>query len=159
MAESSLALAEESEESHGSSIHHEISTETKVAFGAISSVLALLGVFLAYLAYVRKSIDVEAIAQKYNGAYKFLYNKWYFDEIYDAVIVRPLKSLSVFLWQAVDVGIIDGFLMAIVGGFGWLSSNLRKVQTGLVSNYALAIALGMVIIVGVYFAAFSDLFR
>ena len=49
--------------------------------------------------------------------------------------------------------------MGIASGLTWLSGQLRKVQTGLVSNYALAIALGMVVLVGVYFAAFSDLFR
>ncbi|MEZ4498527.1 MAG: hypothetical protein R2839_00380 [Thermomicrobiales bacterium] len=70
-----------------------------------------------------------------------------------------MRRFSNFLWKRIDVGTIDGILMGIAGGLTWLSSQLRRVQTGLVSNYALAIALGMVVIVGVYFAAFSDLIR
>ena len=58
-----------------------------------------------------------------------------------------------------DVGIIDGIVNGVASGIGAISQRLRHVQTGLVGNYALAIALGMVIIVGVYLGLFSDLFR
>ena len=93
------------------------------------------------------------------GSYNLFYNKWYFDEIYESVIIDPLRRLSMFLWKDVDVGLIDGAIMGVAGGVTWLSGQMRKLQTGLVGNYALAIALGMVVIVGIYFAGFSDLFR
>ena len=57
-----------------------------------------------------------------------------------------------FLWRVVDVGIIDGTVNGVAIGIGALSQRLRHVQTGLVANYALAIALGMVVMVGVYLA-------
>ena len=57
------------------------------------------------------------------------------------------------LWQVVDVGIIDATVNGVATGIGAISQRLRHVQTGLVANYALAIALGMVVIVGVYLAA------
>ena len=62
-----------------------------------------------------------------------------------------------FLWTVVDVRIIDGTVNGVARGTLALSQRLRKVQTGLVSNYALAIALGMVVIVGVYLVGFSSL--
>ena len=65
-----------------------------------------------------------------------------------------------FLWRVVDVGIIDAHgQRRRRAASAPLSQRLRHVQTGLVANYALAIALGMVVMVGVYLAAFSDLFR
>ena len=64
-----------------------------------------------------------------------------------------------FLWRVVDVGVIDAAVNGVGTGIAGLSQRLRHVQTGLVANYALAIALGMVVIVGVYLAGFSNLFR
>ncbi len=58
-----------------------------------------------------------------------------------------------------DVGVIDAAVNGVATGISATSQRLRTVQTGLVANYALAIALGMVLIVGVYLAGFSNLFR
>ena len=91
------------------------------------------------------------------GLYRFLYNRWGFDELYDRAIVKPLNALAMFLWRVVDVGIIDGTVNGAGAGTLALSQRLRTVQTGLVANYALAIALGMVVIIGVYLVAFSSL--
>jgi NADH-quinone oxidoreductase subunit L len=138
---------------------HEISHQTMVIFAIISSFMALLGIVLAYLTYMSKRIDPKAVAEKYSGIFNLLNNKWYIDAFYDNWIVLPMRRFSLFLWQEVDVKIIDGAVMGVASSFSWLSSKLRRVQTGLVGNYALAIALGMVVIVGIYFAGFSDLFR
>jgi NADH-quinone oxidoreductase subunit L len=75
------------------------------------------------------------------------------------MFVQPFSRLAAFLWKVVDIGIIDATVNGIAYGFTGLSQRLRHVQTGLVANYALTIALGMVIMVGVYLAAFSNLFR
>ncbi len=163
-ADSSTALvAYEGEEgAAGEEAHsegHKISDETKITFAVISSILALLGIALAYFTYMSKRIDPAAVSARFQGIYNLFYNKWYFDEIYESLIVDPLRRLSMFLWKDVDVGLIDGFIMGIAGGVTWLSGQMRKLQTGLVGNYALAIALGMVVIVGIYFAGFSDLLR
>jgi len=104
-------------------------------------------------------IDPVAFAADHSRLYNFLYKKWYIDELYDNVIVSPLRRLAMYLWRVIDVKVIDGTLMGIARGVDELSEGLRTLQTGLVRNYALAIALGMVVIIGVYFAAFSDLFR
>jgi len=153
-----MSFAQESED-HGIHGHPTITDELKVNFAIISTIVALSGILVAYLVYQRRKVDVVAFAREHDGLYSFMYNKWYFDDIYDKYIVFPLRRFARFLWLKVDVATIDGILMGIAGGLTWLSGQLRKVQTGLVSNYALAIALGMVVLVGVYFAAFSDLFR
>ena len=95
---------------------------------------------------------------KYQRLYHFLYNKWDFDELYDRAIVKPLYALrnvpldrgrcSHHRRHRERRGARDRLA---------LSQRLRTVQTGLVSNYALAIALGMVVIVGVYLVGFSSL--
>jgi NADH-quinone oxidoreductase subunit L len=142
-----------------SEAEHHISTGTKVTFGIISTVAAVAGIFLAYLTYVAGRIDPRALATRFRGLYEFLYNKWYFDELYNQVFVAPARWLAMFLWRVVDVRIVDGAVNGVAFGVAAISQRLRHVQTGLVANYALAIALGMVIMVGVYLAAFSNLFR
>jgi NADH-quinone oxidoreductase subunit L len=138
---------------------HHISNDTILTFGVVSTILALSGIVLAWLVFLKKRIDAVAFAADHPGLYNFLYRKWYIDEAYNDLIVSPLRRLAMYLWRVIDVKVIDGTLMGIARGFEELSQGLRTVQTGLVRNYALAIALGMVVIVGVYFAAFSDLFR
>ena len=150
------AVAEAGEHEEGA---HHISNEVIITFGVISTVLALGGIFVAWLVFMKRRIDPVAFAVDHPRLYSFLYNKWYFDEVYNADVVYPLRRFAMYLWTVIDVKVIDGTLMGVARGFDEFSRGLRTVQTGLVRNYALAIALGMVVIVGVYFAAFSDLFR
>ncbi len=139
--------------------HHEISDRTKWTFGIISTIVALSGIGLAYLMYIVGRISPVAMGERFNGAYQFLYDRWRVDEFYDRNLVQPLKRLSMFLWQVIDVRVIDGTVNGMAKLVTGSSARLRTVQTGLVANYALAIALGLVVIIGVYFAAFSDLIR
>ena len=150
-AEAGSAPAEEEE--------HHVSTATTVTFGIISSAVALFGILLAYLTYVTGTISAEAVATRFRGPYEFLFAKWRWDEWYDEWFVRPFGRLATFLWRVVDVGVIDAAVNGVAVGIGAASQRLRHVQTGLVANYALAIALGMVVMVGVYLGLFSNLFR
>jgi len=150
------------DEAAGEAAHagpHEVSTGMTITFGLISTIVALSGIALAYATYVTGRVSAPAIRARYPAIADFLTNKWYIDELYSAVIVQPLRKTAYFLWQIVDNGIIDGAVNGVAYGIAYLSSRLRLVQTGLVANYALAIALGMVIFVGVYLAGFSNLFR
>jgi NADH-quinone oxidoreductase subunit L len=138
---------------------HHISNTTKWTFGIISTIVALSGILAAYLTYITGTISAEAVARRYNGVYQFFYDRWRFDELYDRILIQPMKRLAMFSWRVIDVGIIDYTVNGLAGLVNGTSARLRTVQTGLVANYALAIALGMVVIIGVYFAAFSDLLR
>ena len=77
-----------------------------------------------------------------------MYNKWYVDEIYQTVILRPIVSTSRFLWRVVDQGIIDG-LVNTLGLFarasGWFVSLF---QTGALNTYALILTVGVLVILG-----------
>ncbi|RMF67103.1 MAG: NADH-quinone oxidoreductase subunit L, partial [Calditrichaeota bacterium] len=121
------------------------------SFMAISVLIAFLGIGFAYLLYVLKPSLPEQIAGRVKGVYRFLWNKWYVDEMYDVLIVRPLKTISdVVLWRWLDVRIIDGFVNALASVLGRLSSSLRRVETGVVQNYALSIVIGVVVLVGYF---------
>ncbi|MDQ4045591.1 MAG: NADH-quinone oxidoreductase subunit L [Chloroflexota bacterium] len=139
-------------------IHHP-TTAMLITFGVISTLVALGGIFVAWLVYMRGAINPASISEKYEGLYEFLLNKWYFDELYDRIIVQPLRAFSDFLWRVIDVGVIDAAVNGIAVGIAAVSQRVRHVQTGLVANYALAIVLGMILLIGTFLAAYSNLFR
>lgn len=149
-----LAQAEEAE------VHHPSNT-LLVTFAVISTVVALAGIGIAYLAYIKQSVIFSPTvwATRFRPLYVLFLNKFYFDEIYEYCIVHPLYWVSDrVLWQVVDIRIIDGAVNGVASLFSYSSSQLRRVQTGFVANYALAIAIGAVVIVGVYFVFASSLF-
>ena len=117
---------------------------------AASSLLSLGGIALAYAIYRSGALSAEALGARFAPVYHFLVHKWYVDEIYNAALVRPLTAFTGLLWRWVDVGFIDGIVNGVAWTVGATAQRLRRVQTGVVSNYALAIALGTVLIVGVY---------
>jgi NADH-quinone oxidoreductase subunit L len=150
---------EEPADGHGAAAEeeHHVSNETIVAFGVASTAAALAGIGLAYLTYSRRTI--AAPEERASALYLFLRDKWRWDELYNGAIVRPLGNLANALWRVVDVRIIDAAVNGVGLGIGAVSQRLRHVQTGLVTNYALAIALGMVVLVGIYLGLSSTLFR
>lgn len=136
---------------------HHVSQETIIGFGVISTLVALSGIGLAWLIYAKHAIP--APEERASAMYRFLRDKWRWDELYDGAIVQPLRHFAYGLWQVVDVRIIDGAVNGVATGIGAVSQRLRHVQTGLVTNYALSIALGMVVLIAVYLAVSSTLFR
>lgn len=139
---------------------HHVSTATTIIFGAISTTLAIGGLIIMYLAYVKKSpaLAPDAWANRFRPVYALFSNKWYLDEIYERFIVHPAYWFSDrILWRIVDVNIIDGIVNGVAGVIEFASGQLRKAQTGFVANYALAIAIGAVIVIGLAFVFQSDL--
>ena len=142
---------------HHLHLHH-VSLTMTYTFGIISTAVALSGIAVAYLTYMRKSISAEAMAQKFSGLYNFLLNKWYVDEFFMAAVVNPFKDIAMFLWKVVDVRIIDAAVNGVGTGIAASSQRLRRLQTGQVGNYALEIVIGMVVLLGVFLLAFGNLF-
>ena len=136
---------------------HQVSRETTIAFGVASTFAAVAGIGLSFLIYSRRTIP--APEEHASALYLFLRDKWRWDELYNGAIVRPLGNLANALWRVVDTRIIDGAVNGVGFSIGAVSQRLRHVQTGLVTNYALAIALGMVVLVGIYLGLSSTLFR
>jgi NADH-quinone oxidoreductase subunit L len=126
--------------------HYSISFE--VGMMAFSMLVAFAGIFVAYRMYIRKPDLPAFLAQKYRVAYELIFNKYYVDEIYDMAVVEPLKDSSNFLWTGVDNKVVDGAVNGSAGVVAWLSAHIRKLETGFLQNYALAIVLGVALIVG-----------
>ena len=80
-----------------------------------------------------------------------LSNKYYVDEIYNAVLVQPIKAVSTFLlWKGVDAGVIDGLVNGVGGVVRGTSGRLRRLQTGSIRAYAASLFFGVVVILGWY---------
>jgi NADH-quinone oxidoreductase subunit L len=115
---------------------------------AISVAAGLLGILMAYVMYVAKPGMADSVAGSLGDLYKFVYNKWYVDELYDATIVQPLvKGSRTVLWKGADVGLIDG----LVNGTGWAAKQvgglLRLLQSGNIRSYATWVLFGGVLVI------------
>ncbi|MGB7322425.1 MAG: NADH-quinone oxidoreductase subunit L, partial [Albidovulum sp.] len=77
----------------------------------------LIGFFTAWMFYIKDPSLPGRLAAQQPILYRFLLNKWYFDEIYDALIVKPAKRLGTFLWKRGDGNVIDGTINGIAMGF------------------------------------------
>jgi NADH-quinone oxidoreductase subunit L len=132
--------------------------ETESASPGASDVEALLmvastgaaftGLLLAYLFYVAQPGLPGSLAAKAHAMYSILLNKYYVDELYDAVIVWPVVRTSrEFLWKFVDVLMIDGAVNGVGEIVRGSAKALRHMQTGYVRTYAAWILLGAVVVV------------
>lgn len=115
---------------------------------AIALAVGIIGIAVAWYFYVLKPGAAARIAQRAPALYKTLYNKYWVDEAYDTIFVRPGKALATVLWRGIDVGIIDFIVNGVAYAIGRFSSVARRVQTGYLRNYALAIFAGAVALVG-----------
>jgi NADH-quinone oxidoreductase subunit L len=119
-----------------------------VTWGFIATGLAMAVVILASRYFLSRPVPVASADSAPTGLSKVLYNKWYVDEIYDRIIVRPIVALSRFLWRTVDRVIIDGTVNAVGSvsrGFGWVGS---LIQTGQLNTYAFILVLGALALLG-----------
>jgi NADH-quinone oxidoreductase subunit L len=108
----------------------------------------LAGLLLAYQFYIRSPQTPKALAARHHGLYQFLLNKWYFDEIYDFLFVRPAKWLGSFLWKKGDGMVIDGFGPdGISARVGDVTARVVKLQTGYLYHYAFAMLIGVAALV------------
>jgi NADH-quinone oxidoreductase subunit L len=133
-------------------VAHHVAHHPAVAFEigmmVFSMAVAGLGIYTAYKMYILFPDLPGQITEKFRTVYDLVYHKYYVDEIYDTVVVEPIKEGSNILWRQVDEKGIDGVVNGSAGIVAYLSAHLRKLETGFVQNYALAILLGMVVITG-----------
>ena len=116
---------------------------------ALSVGVALAGLGLAYLFYLRRPELPEKITSKVSPLYNLVYNKYYVDELNDAFIVGPTKVISEhLLWRVVDEKLIDGSVNGVAQTSKGIGQVLRRLQTGFLSYYGLWIVIGTVAILG-----------
>ncbi len=120
--------------------HLEASTEWMLmAFASVAIILTIVAVRIKYLE--RKAVAESDAEMK--GLGKLLNAKYYVDELYNAIIVKPLHAISEFLYKIFDLQIIDGLVNGAARTTGYFATQLKNIQTGNVSFYLFAMALGM----------------
>ncbi len=120
----------------------------------IPTIMMALGFLLAYLFYIRDTRRPAALAAQHPFLYRFLLNKWYFDELYDAIFVRPAMWIGRFFWRTGDQRIIDGLGPdGISARVLDVTRGVVRVQTGYVYHYAFAMLIGVVALVTWYLVA------
>jgi NADH-quinone oxidoreductase subunit L len=114
-------------------------------------VVGLIGIALAYVMYVHRTDLPAMVAEKAGALYRFIYNKWYFDELYDRLFVRPAHYLGRELWREGDGRVIDGLgpdgLAAVVRN---LAERASRLQSGYIYHYAFAMLIGVAGIVTLF---------
>jgi NADH-quinone oxidoreductase subunit L len=134
---------------HGAAEEHHVEAGLTLTNSILATLAAVGGLALAFLMYRRGSPSPAALGARFQRLYRFLLGKWYFDEIYDTAFVRGTRDVAFGSWffdRHVIDGLVNGTAAAVVGASG----QLRRLQTGFVGNYALAIAFGLVLFVGIY---------
>ncbi|MBA3674179.1 MAG: NADH-quinone oxidoreductase subunit L [Chitinophagaceae bacterium] len=121
---------------------HEIPHQTEWILTGVSTVLILIASIWA----LRKYKNYQTETREENGFVQVLQNKWYVDELYDAIIVRPLKSLSVFLNNVVERSGIDGVVNGVGRGINYGSRQIRLLQSGQVGAYILMMVIGVIVL-------------
>ena len=133
---------------HGHEVHHPDLTLLAV-LAAVSVGAGLIGIAVGLLVYARRAIDPAAVARTAGPVYRLLLKRYYVDELYDRRFVAAARAFAGAAW-AFDAHIVDG----LVNRTGWLLSlsagGLRRLQTGIVGNYALSIMAGLLAVIAIY---------
>ena len=126
--------------------HHDASGNV-ILFMVISSVVGLAGIAFAWTRYSKRVPSDEPT----NAMHKFVANKYYVDEVYNSLIVQPIKNASHYLlWRIVDNGVIDGIVNGVAAVIRVIGGTLRRLQTGLVQAYIVSMVLGIVLFLAYY---------
>ncbi len=120
---------------------HEVPTLVKYA----AFIVMVIGFVIAWYGYIRNTRFPAAVVEQLGPIYRFVYNKWYFDELYNVVFVKPAMWLGRVFWKQGDEGTINRFGP---DGAAWVVSQgavlAKKVQSGYLTSYALIMLLGLV---------------
>jgi NADH-quinone oxidoreductase subunit L len=116
---------------------------------AISVIVAVSCLYISKLLFLKKPE-----AREEGPLFSFLFNSYYLNEFYEAVIVRPVYLLSVFLWRVVDVVVIDGAVLLTAKVSRFSGRTLRVLHTGRLEHYLTILMLGMLIFLALTMARF-----
>ena len=134
--------------SAGADLHHE--GPASLLIMAFATLVGLTGIGTAYYLYVANPGLPDRLARQWRALYELSLHKWYVDELYDHAFVRPMFALAQGLWKQIDVKVIDAAVNGVARAVAWGGWFLRLIQSGQTQHYALGMALGTVIILGVY---------
>ncbi|MBO9398422.1 NADH-quinone oxidoreductase subunit L [Shimia sp. R9_2] len=108
----------------------------------------VIGFVMAMWFYIWDPSMPAKTAASQRPLYLFLLNKWYFDELYDAIFVRPARAVGAFLWKRGDGDVIDGGINGVAMGIvPWVTKMAGRAQSGYIFTYALAMVIGIVALI------------
>jgi NADH-quinone oxidoreductase subunit L len=114
---------------------------------AISVAAGLIGIGLAWLLYIARPEMADRIAASLGGLYRFVYNKYFVDEVYNATVVRPvIEGSRWILWRGIDVAVVDGLVNGIGERARGIGAVLRRFQSGNIRSYAAWVLLGSILV-------------
>ncbi len=114
-------------------------------------VVGLLGIVAAWISYLWQPEIPGIVATRFRGVYLLLLNKWYFDELYDALLVRTAMALGVEFWKKGDGSVIDGLGPdGVAAATTRLAVRASRLQTGYLYHYAFVMLIGVVVLVSWY---------
>jgi NADH-quinone oxidoreductase subunit L len=122
-------------------LHEMHQIPTWVLFAPLIAMLS--GFAIAWVYYIGAPWLPAATAKTFRPLYLFLLNKWYIDELYDWLFVRPAFALGRFFWKGGDGAVIDGAIDGTAAGVGRVTGRVVKIQTGYVYHYAFAMLIGV----------------
>ena len=140
-----------------SSIFHDtVPTDSAAWIGlGVGAVIALAGIWFAYLCYVRRPGITARMVERLPRAHRFLFHKWYFDEVQDALVYRPAIAVGRFSNAVFERFVVDGIVQGAVGVARGAGAVVRGAQSGFVRAYALLLVGGFLAL-GVYFLVVSS---
>jgi len=131
--------------------YHGVIGFTIHAFKAPPVYLAFAGVIIAWLLYIKFPDVPEQLAKRFSLIHKILLNKYGFDDLYQYLFAGGTRGIGELLWRFGDIRVIDGFF---VNGTGhtvrWISGVVRTVQSGYLYDYAFAMIIGLLFLLGVF---------
>ncbi|OFZ52821.1 MAG: NADH-quinone oxidoreductase subunit L [Bdellovibrionales bacterium RIFOXYC1_FULL_54_43] len=113
----------------------------------VSTAAAALGIFVGLKVYANLP-RVDRIKERWDWVTGVLRNKWYVDELYGAVFVRPIYRLSLALWRGFDIAVIDRLVLGFGKATVWTGQTARLIQTGSIQVYAFVILVGILVTAG-----------
>ncbi|MBR0653783.1 NADH-quinone oxidoreductase subunit L [Plastoroseomonas arctica] len=114
------------------------------------TVIGIAGIALAYALYMLAPQIPGQLAARFHGVYLFLLNKWYFDELYDRIFVRPARRLAYTLWKVGDARIIDGMPNGAASLVLEGTRGAVRIQSGRVASYAFSMIIGLVAFITIF---------
>jgi NADH-quinone oxidoreductase subunit L len=139
-----------------SALAHDIPSTSSAWLGlAVGGAISLLGIGFAYLCYVARPGTTARLQQRFAAVHSFLFNKWYFDELQDALFYRPAIAIGRFSNAVFERLVVDGIVDGTVGLVRGAAALVRGAQSGFVRAYALLL-LGGFAALGVYFLVVSS---
>jgi NADH-quinone oxidoreductase subunit L len=126
---------------------------TPLLIGLLPTATGVLGLAISYYFYMMNPAFPARLAERFAPVYRFLLNKWYFDELYDFLFVRPANVLARELWKVGDEQIIDGVPNGLASLTEGGSLQAVRIQTGSIAVYAFTMLIGLVVMLTFFLAS------